>query len=120
MGDRVLMQCFSSKNNSFGPVMYCHNGGYEAPAVVRSLSERMEDRQGDLEYSSARLVQCAIGNDDYNTGFGMWNAQALLDKDDTHGDAGVILIDVDNGHKCQCMGGYLKVGDDGFPMHPED
>lgn len=116
MGNRVLMQCFSSERGNFGPVVYGHWSGGDAGNVARKLAARMKDRQGDLAYSSARLMQELIDGDEGNLGFGMWNSDHLLVADDSHGDAGVILIDVDNGHKCQCMGGYLKTGDDGFPI----
>lgn len=120
MGDRVLMQCFSSKNNTFGPVVYGHWSGYRAGDVARKLAARMKGREGDLEYSSARLVQELVNGDGDNTDFGMWNAKALLTEKDSPGDAGVILIDVDNDHKCQCMGGYFKAGDDGFPTEDRE
>lgn len=110
------MQCFSSKTKGFGPVVYGHSSGSIAVQVTRNLAERMKSRQGDLEYSSARLVQEMVGADSTNLGFGMWNADELLTAEASHGDAGVILIDVDNGHKCLCFGGYLKNGEDGFPV----
>lgn len=111
MGDRVLMQCYSSKSGEFGPVVYCHWTGESAPNVLKRLRSRMKDRPGDLAYSSARLVQEAIGEDEGALSFGTWNAEALLTEKDSHGDAGVILIDVDKGHHATCMGGYLKDAD---------
>jgi hypothetical protein len=107
MGNRVLMQCFSSKTGEFGPVVYCHWAGDTAPEIVNRLAAQMKGREGDLAYSSARLVQCAIGTDAHNTGFGMWNAEKLLTAADSHGDAGCVLIDVDKDHKAQYFGGYL-------------
>lgn len=92
-------------------MVYCHWSGRTAPLIVAALAERMKTRQGDLMYSNARLVQCAIANDDFNTGFGIWNADKLLTADDSHGDAGVVLIDVDNDHKATYLGGYLKGGE---------
>lgn len=112
------MQCFSSKSGDVGPVVYCHNDGHEAPNIVKALAQRMVGRSGDLRYSSARLVQEVI--DIYphgNYGFVCWNKTTKLTAKDTHGDAGVVLIDVDNDHKCECMGGYLSVGPDGYPTH---
>lgn len=116
MGDRVLIQCFSSKSGDVGPVIYGHWSGYNSPDAVRRLAERMKDRQGDVPYSSARMVQELVGDNDDSTGFGIWNEEKKLTESGSHGDAGVILIDVDNEHRCECFGGYLAVGEDGFPV----
>lgn len=110
MGDRVLIQCHNSKTGDFGPVVYGHNSGGDAMAAVARLRARMESRPGDLEYSSARLVQELIGRDTSNLSFGLWNAGALLTAEDSHGDAGVILLDVANGLSAECLGGYLEQG----------
>ena len=108
MGDRVLMQCYSSKTGVFGPVLYCHWAGSDAPQIVKALRDRMAERPGDPDYSSARLVQIAIGNDASALSFGIWNATALLTESDSHGDAGCVLIDVSDNHSAQYFGGYLK------------
>lgn len=107
MGDRVLMQCFSSKSKEVGPVVYGHWCGSRGKEIVSNLAKRMKGREGDLSYSSARLVQETCGDDDGNLSVGMWNADKLLTADDSHGDAGVILIDVDNDHRPTFLGGYL-------------
>ena len=107
MGDRVLMQCFSSKTGEFGPVVYGHWCGGKAPAIVAALAKRMESRGGDVAYSSARLVQEAIGENKDALSFGIWNAAGRLTADDSHGDAGCVLIDVDSGHAPTYLGGYL-------------
>lgn len=117
------MQCFSSKSNKVGPVVYCHNMGYSAPYIVKALAQRMKGREGDLSYSSARLVQEAIGSHTKgNLSFGCWNSPSKLTAQDSRGDAGVVLIDVDNDHKTECLGGYLRNGPDGYPTtdEPED
>ncbi len=108
MGDRVLMQCYSSETNEFGPVVYCHWTGHDAKEVVQLLRKRMQSRQKDLAYSSARLAQIAMAGDDGNLSYGIWNADHKLTAADSHGDAGVVLIDVDNDHKATYLGGYLK------------
>ena len=92
MGDRVLMQCYSGEE--FGPAVYGHWSGESAPAIVEKLRKQMQGRPDDLAYASARLVQCMIGTDTGNTGFGIWNVDHILRAEDTHGDAGVVLIDV--------------------------
>ena len=113
MGDRVLLQIV--QDNEFGPVVYCHWSGARAPEIVRALAERMKQRPGDLDYASARLVQeCTAADPDGALSFGISNAPARLTADDSHGDAGVVLIDC-NTFKCECLGGYLRTGADGFP-----
>lgn len=112
MGDRVLMQCYSSKTNEFGSVVYGHWAGGEAKDIVMRLALRMKERGGDIAYSTARLVQEMIDcsgelGKKHSAGFGVWNAEKLLTKDDSHGDAGVVLIDVENDHKATYIGGYL-------------
>jgi hypothetical protein len=109
MGDRVLMQCHSSREGTFGPVLYCHWGGSSAKKIVENLRAQMQSRPGDVEYSTARLVQCAIPCGDVEpAGFGVWNAEHLLTAADSHGDAGVVLIDVANRHAAVYLGGYLS------------
>lgn len=108
MGDRVLMQCHDS--DDFGPVVYGHWSGADAVEIVKRLRARMATRKDDLNYWSARLVQEAINSDAGATGFGVWNAKAKLVSDDSHGDAGCVLIDVRTG-AVQVSGGYLTDGD---------
>ena len=117
MGDRVLMQVVGSEE--FGPVVYCHWAGSYTPQIVRRLAKRMEGRPDDVSYTTARLVQEAIGGDTDNLSFGVWNAKRVLTGADSHGDAGVVIIDCNDGFKCQCLGGYLVTGEDGFPEEKE-
>ena len=114
MGDRVLFQMVRGAAE-FGPVVYCHWSGYRAPESARKLSARMASRPGDLDYATARLVQECTANGDGALGFGVSNAAARLTAEDSHGDAGVVLIDCDS-FKCECLGGYLDTGADGFPV----
>lgn len=116
MGDRVLFQVVNKADPAaFGPVIYGHWAGSNAPAIVRRLAERMADRAGDVDYATARLVQECTAGDDGALGFGVWNASARLTADDSHGDAGVVLVDCGDGFRCECAGGYLRNGSDGFP-----
>ena len=125
MGDRVLFQVVTSKGDAVGPVVYGHWCGSDAPAIVRRLADRMAARPGDVEYASARLVQEVIATaPDTSLGVGVWNAPTLgggmserLTAEDSHGDAGVVLIDCGGGFKCECLGGYLRTGPDGFPTN---
>ena len=114
MGDRVLFQIVRG-HAEFGPVVYCHWAGYRAPEIVRKLASRMKSRTGDMDYATARLVQECTANGDGPLSFGVSNAAARLTAEDSHGDAGVVLIDCD-GFTCECLGGYLVTGPDGFPV----
>jgi hypothetical protein len=125
MGDRVLLQCVAGHGTAkqdVGPVLYLHWDGDKAPDVVAALAERMKVRGsvGDVTYCSARLVEAALdacglrlrGKD---AGIGMWNQDTPLTAEDSQGDAGCVLIHVDKKFRCDCMGGYLVVGANGFP-----
>lgn len=110
MGDRVLMQVFSSKTNQFSPVLYCHWSGESTPNNVKALKRRMADRMGDVDYWAARMVQSMMGALNGSTGFGIWNSSHLLTAEDSHGDAGCVVIDCETGD-VGCFGGYLKPED---------
>jgi hypothetical protein len=79
----------------------------------------METRPAAVDYSTARLVQEAVVyGQEGALSFGVSNSTKKLTAKDSHGDAGVVLIDVDNAHQCECIGGYLKDGTDGYPVSP--
>jgi len=110
MGDRVLFQVVSGKNVS--PVVYGHWSGYSAGDVCKRLKERMKGRSGDVEYTAARLVQELIGNEEGNTGWGIWNQTRVLSAGDSHGDAGIVIIDCSGPElSFTCFGGYLKINE---------
>lgn len=116
MGDRVLFQVVRG-DKGFSPVVYCHWSGNRAPEIVRKLAERMDSRRGDIDYVTARLVQeCTAADPDGALGFGVFNHPARLTAEDSNGDAGVVLIDSDT-FECECLGGYLVTGADGFPEY---
>jgi hypothetical protein len=109
MGDRVVMQCHSRAQNVHGPAVYGHWLGSEAPKIVAALIKRMQSRCGDVDYASARLVQeatLAQGDPSTCMDVGVWNVDHLLTPDDSHGDAGCVLINVDD-WTVQYFGGYL-------------
>ena len=112
MGDRVLFQIVGG--NEVSPVVYCHWAGWRAPGIVRALKARMVGRPGDVSYTAARLVQECVQVTEGDAGFGLWNAPERLTAEDSHGDAGVVLIDC-NSWRCECFGGYLVTGEDGLP-----
>jgi hypothetical protein len=108
MGDRVLFQVVKGKE--FSPVVYGHWSGSKAPAVVARLAKRMKGREGDVEYTAARLVQELVGDAEGALSFGMWNAKAVLTAEDSHGDAGVVLIHAEpGGLRAEYLGGYLPL-----------
>jgi len=120
MGDRIVYQCVSKED--VGPAVYAHNGGSDARRVVKELRQRMKDRPDDLAYVSARLVEIAIGNSAGSSiGFGMWNAPERLTAEESHGDAGVVLISLPS-FAVECFGGYLRVAEDGsiFDKYEDD
>jgi hypothetical protein len=117
MGDRVLFQVWrriAAVELEVSPVIYGHWSGSDAPAIVQSLQKRMKGREGDVQYTAARCVQEICGNDTGNLGVGLWNAKARLTANDSHGDAGVVLIEcTPEGLRFQCLGGYLRESADG-------
>jgi hypothetical protein len=136
MGDRVLFQAVckgretyspktgklvKSKKVEFGPVIYGHWSGDRAPAVCQRIVERMASRPMDVEYTSARLVQEVVGDDTGNLSVGLWNAKKVLTAEDSHGDAGVVLVKLEkDGIKFECFGGYLEVTPSGFVRIKDD
>lgn len=114
MGDRVLFQFYNASDGSFSPAVYGHWAGHSAPGIIRELKERMKHRLGDMHYSVARLVQALTnaGNKNEDSGVGVWNAEAVLNEADSHGDAGVILINLPS-WKVTAIDGYLEVDEDG-------
>lgn len=95
MGNRVLFQVVSPDRRKFSPVIYGHWSGGEAPDVIERLTERMIGRSDDISYVAARLVQELIGDDEGNLSFGLSNADSVLRKVHSQGDAGIYLIIAD-------------------------
>lgn len=105
MGERVLFQVV--RGERFSPVIYCHWSGDEVRDICSRLRERMQGRGGDVQYTAARLVQECTNGDTGNVSFGIWNADSVLTETDTHGDGGVVLIDVSGAQmEFKCLGGY--------------
>lgn len=115
MGSRILVQCYSKNDGYFGPILYCHDRLYDAREIVLKLKKQMKSRFGDVEYSSARLVQVAC-NDTSDSGFGIWNANAILNEIDCNEKGlDIVLINVDN-FTCTCFGGYHQIDEHGLPF----
>ena len=109
MGDRVLFQVVGESQGEleFSPVIYGHWAGSAAPGIVAQLGVQMKNRRGDVNYWAARLVEILCSADPGgDLSVGIWNADHILTARDSHGDAGVVLINADNG-QAMYLGGYL-------------
>ena len=106
MGERALIQLTDGTDVS--PVLYLHWGGRQVADILRRTQRRMRTRGADLEYTFARLVQEAIGDDDGCLSFGVWNLTTPLTADYSHGDAGCFLVDISvcTSWAVRCFGGY--------------
>jgi hypothetical protein len=113
MGDRALIVFHGGKQHS--PVIYLHWGGYEVVGLLKKTRALMNDRLGDVEYTAARFCGICHEDTDGNTSLGMWNSpkdiEELKASNYSHGDAGVILVDVsDSTWIAKAYNGYgLKV-----------
>lgn len=93
MGDRALIQLRNS-DGDISPVLYLHWDGNRAGKIIYDTHMRMKGRGDDLDYTFARLVQEAVGDDPGNTSYGVSNSVAPLSADNSHGDAGCFLVDI--------------------------
>jgi len=103
MGDRVLIQVKSG--TEFSPVCYLHWGGNDAPRLIQETVQLMTSRLGDVDYVFGRLVGVCHARTPGSTGLGCFNADHILTADDSHGDAGVYIIDCDT-WDVTAKGGY--------------
>ncbi len=112
MGDRVLI-IFKSDDNghSHAPAVYGHWSGHEMPELLAAATEAGWLRKGDVGYSAARLCGWMCKQSDGCTGVGIIAAPDDLSKETltkfSHGDAGVLVVDVDTG-EVETFGGYTK------------
>lgn len=116
MGDRVLFQVVSRDGRQVSPVIYGHWCGDRAPEIVRNLRARMEPRGEDVQYTAARLVQeVCKGDPDGYLSVGIWNQSLQLKAEDSHGDAGCVVVTWDGEGRlvAKCCGGYLAETGDG-------
>lgn len=109
MGDRVLV-VFTDNAGEIAPAIYSHWGGHSMAADIVGAGERGILRDGDASYAAARL--CGHLHERYvsTTGLGLLPPPADL-TDETlkafsHGDAGVIVANVDDG-SLRYVAGYL-------------
>lgn len=115
MGDRALIQLKTA--SEFSPVLYLHwSGGHVADILART-EKQMRGRAGDVSYSFARLVAQAINGDKSNLSYGVWNADKVLTAEDSHGDAGVFVVDVSSeAWTVAAGGGYGLQGEHDFKV----
>jgi hypothetical protein len=92
MGNRVLIQF--AKDTDVSPAIYGHWAGSDAAETIKALRAQMADRPSDLSYVAARCLGRLIGGDESSTGYGLWNAPKHLTAAESHGDAGVFLVDI--------------------------
>jgi hypothetical protein len=105
MGNRVLIQF--TNGTDFSPVLYGHWHGDATAETLRLLRAQMEGRATDIQYVAARCVE--VMTRDSRGGqlsFGIWNAKGVLTDDDSHGNAGIYLVDIsDNAWKVLVFAG---------------
>lgn len=95
MGSRALIQVI--KDDEFSPIIYLHWEGHRTKEIIEKAASAMS--KGDVSYSFGRL--CGVchleTNPDQKLSFGVWNSQHILTKQDSHGDNGCFIIDIDSG-----------------------
>jgi len=115
MGDRCLVLLTDGKEVS--PTIYLHWAGEGTTGFIKELKELMKDRTGDIQYAAARFTGICHSHDIGCTGLGLWNTtesdkKAVIERDESalkemsHGDAGVIVVNVDD-FTWEAFGGYL-------------
>lgn len=109
MGDRVLFVVTDNQGTIPEASIYGHWSGERAMRCARELAEYMADRPGDVSYASARMAGILHVGVKGPLSVGLMPAPASLDPDtlrnESHGDAGVILINCST-WKAQGFGGY--------------
>ena len=103
MGDRALVQF--TDGDEVSPVIYLHWSGSEVAGYLKELAELMRGREGDVNYAAARFVGICHNHIEGNLSLGMWNQVEKLTADDSHGDAGCFVVNVDTWN-IEAMGGY--------------
>ncbi len=108
MGDRVIV--LMKDQRGYSPGVYMHWGGAHVLAFLEKAASRM--RKGDASYAAARFCGVVHGEISGNLSLGLLPAPATngiqeIDwKTYSHGDAGVVVVDVDTGN-IVAHAGYL-------------
>jgi hypothetical protein len=121
MGDRALIVVTDGERVS--PVVYLHWGGASVPEMIEQLRLLMASRGADVDYAAARLVGIAHETMPGPLSLGMWNAPESLQRhvrdqvagtdrsyfldQESHGDAGFIIVRADDEYSWQAFRGYL-------------
>ncbi len=116
MGDRALVIFTDGKEVS--PVIYLHWHGSRVPELLAQHKLLMASRGADVSYAAARFTGIVHATmPESNLSLGMWNADRATTKAVktrnaealealSHGDAGVVVVDV-NRYSWKAYGGYL-------------
>jgi len=125
MGDQALIvfqeeikhvgQDEANAKIDYSPVIYLHNDGYRVPDLLQQTRTCMESRGVDLNYAAARFIgvcHLAIGSNlslgvfNLPQGFSKFTVKEL--KDYSHGNAGLIVVDL-NTWEFKQYGQYYKL-----------
>lgn len=115
MGDRALIQLHADKELS--PVLYLHWSGFRVPELLDAWHAQMGDRINEVDMAFARLVgqACSMnGGASDALSVRVWPQTSLLSRNDTQGDAGCFVVDV-NTHTVRHMTGYKPKLDQNTP-----
>lgn len=116
MGDRALVVFTDGKEIS--PTVYLHWGGSKVPTLLQELAVLMGDRKSDVSYTCARFIGIVHShNPNSNLSLGVWETSLSVKQGilrnlprriakQSHGDAGVIVVNVDD-FSWKAYGGYL-------------
>lgn len=119
MGDRALVvfkdPTVEDKDDRYSPVTYLHWGGERVPELLKETKQIMESRGVDINYTPARFIGVCHSEMEGNLSLGTWNLPQGFDKwnktqliDYSHGDAGLIVVDI-NTWKFEQYGGSYEL-----------
>ena len=125
MADRVLVSFWDTRDDTLSPLVIIQDGGAVMPDVLRQWFQ-LDTRGETVTHAAALFVHVVI---DQGFSVGIWNQGELTRvpvkggeafcrgywEEVSHGDAGVILVEITTG-KVDCYGGYLR-GDTLATLH---
>lgn len=128
MGDRAIIIFRDKKNGEHSPAIYLHWSAYAVAEYLRRTHKLMLGRGADLNYTAARFVGVCHEDIEGNMSLGMWNVGEIPENPGelSHGDAGLILVDIRNDgnglvYDCEAFDGYgLLVATDFDAMRAGD
>lgn len=109
MGDRALI-VFKEAGAETSPSVYLHWSGHDVGELLTGAAQNM--RAGDAGYACARFVGHCHEQIPGGMSLGLFNAPED-GRPDSHGDAGVFIVDVTTG-EVETYGGY------GFSTNPPE